>query len=123
MQPLNCTVAHVRKCVKYYICGLLLFLVLPSTALTQASSWTPPHQLTSSAPSNWFPNLTADAQGDIHIVWANQSDFASVGDTASFIDLLMYTRKHGDEWETANDIIRTGTGGYAPRASIAADQM
>lgn len=100
-----------------FIFCLLALLVTPVAALAQNSGWSRPVEIRTSTRSNWFPSLAVDPWGNPHIVFATGT---GSGETAK--DLLMYTTRRGDAWLVPNDIVMTGTGGWAARSSLAIDR-
>ncbi|WP_026369856.1 sialidase family protein [Kallotenue papyrolyticum] len=96
---------------------LLALLLAPTAALAQTSGWSRPVEIKTTTRSNWFPTLAVDPWGNPHLIFATGT---GSGETAK--DLLMYTTRRGDAWLAPNDIVMTGTGGWAARSSLAIDR-
>lgn len=102
-----------------------LFVLLWSTVLGLAATghnddggWSRPQYLG----AGWFPDIVADAAGQLHVVWVG----GSVGaETQIEYDLVVYTTSaDGTNWLEGNDIIaRPQTGGAeATRPSLLPDR-
>ncbi len=100
-----------------FILVLIMTLLVPTAVLAQRGGWSRPVEIKTSTRSSWFPSLAVDPWGNPHIVFATGT---GSGETAT--DLLMYTMRRGDAWLAPNDIVMTGTGGYASRSSLAIDR-
>lgn len=85
----------------------------------QGFGWSRPFQVSDShqTPSSWFPDITVDLSGTVHVLWSSGKQGKTVED---MLDLLMYRRMSNGRWLPANDIIAAGEGGYTVRNSIVA---
>ena len=102
---------------------IILFLVLASlgrpdqVSYGQESTWSEPQPLSNASAYSWFPDVAADAYGNIHVVWAS----GYVG-----YDAVLYTTsKTGSFWSAPNDIFALPTGdsgSAATRPSLMTDQ-
>lgn len=86
----------------------------PSSA--QSGQWSVPMQISENGTNSWFPDITVDPSGRVHIVWA--SGISQGAEVQNQLDLLMYRSLFNGQWSKPNDVFNTGTGGFASRASI-----
>ncbi|MCS6881941.1 MAG: exo-alpha-sialidase [Oscillochloridaceae bacterium] len=71
----------------------------------------------------WFPDIAADNQGAIHVIWGSGDLGASLDPNdpdLSSRDLLRYRVLRDGQWSPMNDIAFTCVGGYTVRNSIIA---
>lgn len=95
----------------------------PSQRTAQAASgWTVPFAI-SDDDFGWFPDLAADAQGAVHVIWGSgaQNPDADPDSPEASLDLLRYRVLRGGVWSPMNDIAYTCVGGYTVRNSIVAN--
>ncbi len=108
-------------------CLTLLLLVLLSglaplglasyaTAQDSDNGWSEPIDLSIDNKSSWFPDIAAAPDGSIHVIWS--SGLARGSRVQDLMDLLIYRSLRDGEWSKAQDIMFTGTGGFAVRNSI-----
>lgn len=98
------------------ICLICLLLNVLSVQ-AQDLGWTVPIQLSSDKSSAWFPDLTNDEFGSVHVVWSQ---------SAGNYDNVMYTvSENGEAWLPANDIIaiEADRGSEATRPRIIANNL
>ncbi|MBI3243390.1 MAG: hypothetical protein HYZ49_13960, partial [Chloroflexi bacterium] len=74
----------------FAVLASLLASTLPSFG--QASNWTEPSVIS----FGWFPDITADASGRVHLVWSSG--------TAGYNVVLYTSSMDGVNWSTINDI-------------------
>lgn len=92
---------------------ILLALALPlPPAMAQLAVWSQPFKISADG-NSWFPDITADATGRVHVVWSSSE--------------LMYRSWYGGAWTQSNDIAvaldSSGNRVFDPfRAAIAADR-
>lgn len=99
----------------------LLLLVCagrPQQAQSQGL-WSQPFEVSNGGGSDWFPDITADPEGNLHVIWGSgiqrNTDWTSneTGD-----DLLRYRELRNGVWSAPNDIAHTCVGGATVRNSI-----
>jgi len=81
-----------------------------------AGGWTAAVSISSSQVTAWFPDITADTTGRIHVVWA--------GGTTGFDTVLYTSSTDGKTWSTINDIAavpQVGTDSAATRPAVWVD--
>ncbi len=92
----------------------------PRRAVAQGD-WTPPSEI-SNDQFGWFPDLAADQNGTIHVIWGSGAIDPNVPDPSApeaSLDLLRYRSLRDGAWTPMNDIAFTCTGGYTVRNSLA----
>ena len=106
------------------VCALVFLLAVALGAAgplqAQDSPWSSPVELTTSLSQwDWFPDITTDARGDVHLIW--QTAQCS---TAYKKPCLMYWRQRDGGWQPPYDVfLDQGAGQSAIRAAIAADRV
>ena len=85
------------------------------TAHAQSGIWSEPVKLSLDVVSSWFPDLSVDGMGNVHVVW--NSDCHGSERKMSF---LFYTVWNGQSWLEPIDLVVSDCGA-AIRNSIAAD--
>lgn len=101
------------------IVGLLVFIGLlsaqtvsfgqtpaPVEPTPSASKWSAPYAFER---SGWFPDITTDSSGRIHVAWSNSVFYTSKSASSSVrsgYDVVLYTSSSdgGNSWETVNEI-------------------
>ena len=87
------------------IAGCLL-VVGPSrgtmVAYAQGGAWSEPVRLSTNTPSSWFPDVVADSQGRVHVVW--DSGYPPQGPEDPGTGTTMYAVRRDGEWSEPNDI-------------------
>jgi hypothetical protein len=106
------------------ICMLMIGVLLPaSAARAQSGGWQQPIQLSETGRFSWFPDVTTDASGRVHIVWSSAE---------SRYDNVMYTTRldaagGSDSWSRPVDVaaFRQGDLGEsaATRPGIVVDKL
>ncbi|MBP8001191.1 MAG: exo-alpha-sialidase [Chloroflexi bacterium] len=77
----------------------LLWVGLSPAGESQAGDWSRPQNLG----DGWFPDITADSSGQIHVVWTSG---LPADETGIAYDLVMYTSSlDGQHWQPGNDIV------------------
>lgn len=101
---------------------LALALGAPAGPLAAQGAWSPPFDV-SDDEFGWFPDIAADAQGAVHVIWGSgDTDEAADPDSPEASrDLLRYRVLRDGQWSARNDIAFTCVGGYTVRNSIAAN--
>ncbi len=96
---------------------LSLSLAMGQQTLAQEGTWSEPVNISNSLTASWFPALTVDTVGRIHVVWTG-----SVRDQdGNYNDSLLYTVWNGNSWSQPNDVAtppREGEGAYTLRPVI-----
>ena len=93
--------------------ALIVSLVSVSVAAGQTQGWSQPV----SVGQGWFPDVAADATGQVHVVWAS-------GDTT--YDQVMYiTSQDGQEWSDMTDVaaLPQSGGSEAARPALLPDRQ
>jgi hypothetical protein len=106
------------------VIGLILLISANSgaaIALADAPSpeWSPPIRLSLPETTGWFPDVTADATGRVHVVW---SSYVKVTDKR-FYDAVFYTSSQdGRKWDKPIDVVAPDLQfGEATRPNVYAD--
>ncbi len=103
--------------------GILLLGIHGTERPALASGgWSAPFDI-SDDQFGWFPDVTADVQGAVHVIWGSGalSDSPDPNDpNLSSRDLLRYRMLRDGRWSPMNDIAFTCVGGFTVRNSIAA---
>jgi hypothetical protein len=104
-----------RKLYWLGITGMLIGIIIlwSSPAFAQGTTWTPPYKLSFDGIS-WFPDITSDAMGRVHVVWSAQ--------------VLYYRTWENRIWTPVNDIAVAVDSAGRPiwdpyRAAIAPDRL
>lgn len=79
---------------------LLLLLTLPSWA--QGGNWSEPINISNTPNHSWFPDLTVDSQGRVHVIWCETTDIKGGRQQK---EQTFYTMWDGMSWSTPNDIV------------------
>ncbi len=102
------------------IAGLMLVVGQPSLA-QEASQWGKPVRLSLPEVSGWFPDITVDATGQIHVVWASA---VKIANGKSYDAVLYTTSQDGKKWSEVVDIAVPELGiGEATRPIFFVDQQ
>lgn len=107
---------------RWWICLLVLLSIsagMAGSLEAQQPDWIPPMELVAPFPGgDWLPDITADPQGDVHVIWSGGQCSANYEKPC-----LMYQRQQGGIWQPGYDVfLDQGAGQSAIRAAIAADQ-
>jgi hypothetical protein len=81
-----------------FVCSTLVlnFAAAPSLAAAQSGSWSSPVNISTQQINGWFPDITSDYTGRVHVTWA--------ADGGGF-DMVHYTSSmDGVNWTKINDI-------------------
>jgi hypothetical protein len=112
-----------RRAGSLMICVFLLGIIMPAArpaAADQAVGWSEPIALSPDTQSSWFPDIAADASGQVHVVWATS---LATG-VAEAYDVVMYaTSQDGITWTSPNDIVALPSKGAVTRPSLWADNQ
>jgi hypothetical protein len=92
-----------------YVC--IVSLILPSVLVlasweaagvsAQTGSWTEPVNISHTPNGSWFPDLTVDNLGNVHVVWCETTHVEGGRES----EQVFYTRWDGHEWLMPNDIV------------------
>lgn len=84
--------------------GFLLWAGLPCRpdVLAQGVGWSEPLWLSTNTPGSWFPDVAADSQGRVHVVW--DSGYPPEGPEDPGIGATMYAVRRDGDWSEPNDI-------------------
>lgn len=107
-----------------YACIILLIslslLLLASWKVVdifaQAGSWTEPVNISRTSNGSWFPDLTTDALGNVHVIWC-ETTALPMGQK----EQVYYSMWNGQTWKEPNDIVPPSPD--IIRNAIAADPM
>lgn len=83
------------------IIGLSIVLRF-SIASAQTGAWSEPVSISNTSNTSWFPDLTVDSQGDVHVIWCETTDF---GGRRGPLEQVSYSEWHGGSWADPNDIV------------------
>jgi hypothetical protein len=98
---------------------LLIYLILGlSFVQAQQGGWSEPVPLSPQFQSSWFPDITVDSSGRIHVVW---SAGVSVGPNQAYDVVYYTTSSDGGTWSTPRDIVALPSKGAVTRPSILTD--
>lgn len=111
-----------RRVLFSIVVMLALLLGAPARPLSADSGWSEPFPVGDDE-FGWFPDVAADAQGGVHVVWGSGANNpnAKPGSPEASLDLLRYRVLRNGAWSTRNDIAFTCYGGYTVRNSIVAN--
>jgi len=70
--------------------------------LAQEGSWTAPTVISAPPGFSWFPDLTVDPFGSVHVVWCLT---IPLEDSPALQEQVNYTRWDGESWSEPNDIV------------------
>jgi hypothetical protein len=90
----------------------------------QPVTWSQPQMVSEEGTLSWFPDLTVDNVGKVHVVWETMRP--EDGGGTSFVNQVTYMLMHriwdGQGWSAPNDVFaQLGKGGGILRETIAAD--
>jgi hypothetical protein len=98
---------------------LVIYLVLDlSFVQAQQGGWTEPVPLSPQLQSSWFPDITVDSSGRIHVVW---SASVSAGANQAYDVVYYTTSSDGSTWSNPRDIIALPSKGAVTRPSVITD--
>src|SRR5438132_8899110 len=107
--------------MRRFSASLLLVLILliaiyqpaiGSVLVSPAAGWSPPTALSPATQSAWFPDIAADAAGQVHVAW---STTLSTGVGQAY-DVVMYaSAPSGAPWPNPQDIIALPSKGAVTR--------
>ncbi|HEX5414454.1 MAG TPA: sialidase family protein [Chloroflexota bacterium] len=125
------TSAVARGCLSLVVVASVLlalssFLALPAEARTGA--WSQPILLSTGQPLSWFPAITTDIYGNVHVVW-NSSDQKILvapkpGESKRLTEdasWLYYTEWNGQRWSAPTNIEAAVPATIAVRSALVAD--
>jgi hypothetical protein len=94
-----------------------------SVSYGQTSGWTQPVPLSAPNLWAWFPDVTTDRTGTVHVVWASAIVPASDDASAESFDTIVYDSKNQDsqDWAKAVDVIAFKQSNEATRPAILVD--
>lgn len=92
-----------------------------SPILFAGNGWSEPFDV-SDGKFGWFPDLTVDGQGWVHVIWGSGAQASRSRPDAPelFLDLLRYRVLREGQWSPMNDIEVTCTGGFTVRNALVA---
>lgn len=106
-------------------CALLCALATLAAPrpLYAENGWSEPFDV-SNDQFGWFPDLAADAQGAVHVIWGSgaTNPDADPNSPDASQDLLRYRVLRDGVWSGVNDIAYTCVGGFTVRNSIVANR-
>jgi hypothetical protein len=92
----------------------------------QPITWSQPRLISKVEALAWFPDLTVDNLGDLHVVWETMQpeDGRNTSYTSQVTYKLMHRIWDGQHWSEPNDVFAVrGQGGGILRETITADQV
>ncbi len=111
--------------VRSLIVFLLVFVGLVATisvSYGQTPSWTQPVRLSAPDLWAWFPDITADPSGAVHVVWSSSIVPSGGDESAGSFDTIVYTQSQdGQSWSKAVDVIAFEEANEATRPAILVD--
>lgn len=84
------------------VIAALALLVFNSQAFAQAGGWTEPTVISAPPGFSWFPDLSVDAFGSVHVVWCQT---IPLGKRRGLQEQVAYARWNGTDWSQPNDIV------------------
>jgi len=94
----------LRNTLRYLTLALLflcvLFVMLPS-AMAQENTWSEPINLSGTFNNSWFPDISVDNLGQIHVTWCETIGVSGAG----HIEQVFYRTWDGFRWTASIDII------------------
>src|SRR5579883_2049077 len=114
-----------------FLLAILLPLV-PRPVKAETQSWSQPIELSTGQQWAWFPSITADIYGDVHVVWnAGETPVSTAGSPVAVptpkrltdeAGWLMYTWWNGQRWSQPREIEAVIPSGDALRSAITSDR-
>ena len=107
----------MKKSIRIGLIGLICLSMNIFSVQAQDLGWSTPIQLSSDKVSAWFPDLTADEYGSLHVVWSQS--------TGNYDNVMYTVSENGASWLPANDIIaiEADRGSEATRPRIVANNL
>lgn len=68
---------------------------------TQAGVWSEPVSISSTRNNSWFPDLTVDSRGNVHVIWCETTNLKEGGQR----EQVFYGVWDGESWSDPNDIV------------------
>lgn len=93
-------------------------LQVPGHVYAQGGGWSQPVWLSTTTPRSWFPDVVADSQGRVHVVWDSAIVPRSFDDPGT--QLVMYAVRRDGGWSEPNDLALP-LFGIAARPALAVD--
>lgn len=111
--------------MRYRSLQLIVLLLISLAAasphpLRAEEAWIPPVEI-SEDQFGWFPDLAADHEGTVHVIWGSGALAPNAADPSApeaSLDLLRYRALRNGVWTPMNDVAFTCTGGYTVRNSL-----
>jgi hypothetical protein len=119
IKPVHPRVVQAFVAISVTLAGLAAAL---PTSYGQTPAWSQPVPLSSPEGKSWFPDVAADAAGQVHVVWAS----ATKMEERQGYDVVMYAvSSNGQTWSQAIDIaaLAQNPGTEATRPTALVDQQ
>jgi hypothetical protein len=117
-------VVHTAVIAFFVLVGLVATV---SVSRGQTPTWSQPIPLSASDTSSWFPDVAADAAGQVHVVWSSSIGMVDRnGHPVPGYDVVMYTTSsNGQTWTKAIDIaaLAQTAGSEATRPTALVDRQ
>jgi hypothetical protein len=112
--------SNLRLRMVYLLFGLLAIFfeigAAPALHVQQQGGWNTPTTISSNQVTGWFPDITSDSTGRVHVAWA--------AGTTGFDTVLYTSSTDGSNWQAINDIAavaQNGTDSAATRPGLWVD--
>lgn len=95
-----------------------------SPVVAQSNGWSAPEVISTTSRFSWFPDITVDSQGRVHVVWDSSPDLEKLSTNSLLLNavLAMHTFRNPDgTWSRPNDMWFYPGRADIFRASLAAD--
>ncbi len=111
---------HVRLLLTGGLVGALAWAVVVSflctgPAVAQSGGWSEPINISNTPGNSRYPEIAADAWGNVHVVWSEDEDGQGWGES------IYYTMWNGEAWTESVDIFYTPPAAHIP--AVAADSL
>jgi hypothetical protein len=93
-----------------------------AVSYAQTSSWTQPIPLSASDAMAWFPDVTTDSMGTVHVAWASGVAPSDDAGDRGFDTIVYTTSQDGQLWSKAVDVIAFSPANEATRPAILVDK-
>jgi len=107
---------HIVVVLFAFITMVFEIAAAPGLVIPQEAGWTTPAMISSQQVTGWFPDITADSTGRVHVTWA--------AGTSGFDTVLYTSSLDGISWSGVNDIAavpQNGTDSAATRPALWVD--
>ncbi len=109
--------SYLHQRIGFFLFGLFTIIfeiaAAPGLNLQQLNNWSTPAAISPLQVTGWFPDITADSTGRVHVAWA--------AGTTGYDTVLYTSTTDGSNWSPINDIAavpRNGTDSAATRPAL-----